>query len=468
MSKTLLKLTTSLVAGAFIATAATAADTYGPFPVTVKGYEGDKTNSVSYTGQIARHALHDSLKKAAAKGDGGANAAEVEAMLLAYFNGSDEDLAILAPASKDGFPVKQSTVNEISKGKNISGKFYNGAMPAWPGNVSGQEAVLHMIKHAAQSNGGFDAENGYDWGQIISKYTMGAMMYNQAVDNYLDEKLEADNKPNDKPYKDGAYYTGKEHSWDEAFGYWGGPAHTMSLTPKQAYGIAKGKDLAAADADGDGVVDLKSEHVFGPAYYAAGADKGGTQSTNYMHTIMQAFIDGRQLIADAKGEALTDAQRSELKAYAEVIESNWEKVLAEATFKYAGSVYKDIAKMGSLEGEELAKAYRNYVKHWGELKGFAMALQTGKNNLGGTATELNKLIGYGPVTLDNTYVTGIDADGNFLRERRATWSDYQLQMLQAQKLLKDTFGLASLTNDATADLESLAGKLSSDSNAETD
>ena len=54
---------------------------------------------------------------------------------------------------------------------------------------------------------------------------MGAVFYNQAVDNYLDEKMRADTKPNDKPYKDGACYTGKEHSWDEAFGYWV-PQHT--------------------------------------------------------------------------------------------------------------------------------------------------------------------------------------------------------------------------------------------------
>ena len=47
------------------------ANNYGPFPVTVKGYEGTATNSVSYSGQIARHVLHDSLKKLASKGDGG-------------------------------------------------------------------------------------------------------------------------------------------------------------------------------------------------------------------------------------------------------------------------------------------------------------------------------------------------------------------------------------------------------------
>ena len=29
---------------------------YGPYPITLKGYDGDKTNSVKYTGQMARHA----------------------------------------------------------------------------------------------------------------------------------------------------------------------------------------------------------------------------------------------------------------------------------------------------------------------------------------------------------------------------------------------------------------------------
>ena len=38
---------------------------YGKFPITVKGYSGNKTSSTAYTGQIARHILHDSLKKLA-------------------------------------------------------------------------------------------------------------------------------------------------------------------------------------------------------------------------------------------------------------------------------------------------------------------------------------------------------------------------------------------------------------------
>ena len=466
MLKSKLNLTTALVVSTLIGGAAFADQAYGPFPVTVKGYEGDKTDSVSYSGQIARHVLHDSLKKAAYKGDGGNNAAEVEALMLAYFNGSDEELAIIAPVSKDGFPVKQATVDDISKGKNISGKFYKGAMPAWPGNQSGVDVALQMISLAAASNQGYDDVNGMDWGQLISKFTLGAMAYNQAVDNYLDEKLDADNKPNDKPYKEGAHYTGKEHSWDEAFGYFGAAAHSVNLSPEQNYAVAKQKDLAAADANGDGVIDLKTEFVFGPAYYAAGADKGGNKNTQYMTTIFNAFRDGRALIASANGEALTDEQRAELKNYADIIETNWEKTLAEATFKYAGSVYKDIDKIKS--GEDTDKALRNYAKHWGELKGFSMALQSGKNNLGATAIDLNWLIGFGPAMPDGKMVSDIDADGNFVRGREMTLDDYQVNMLKVQKLLIDTFGIESRANDATADLAALADKLGATAAAETD
>ncbi len=462
-----LKVTTAIVAVALSGTMALS-DGYGPFPVTLKGYSGDKTNTVSYSGQIARHVLEQSLKKLAGKGNGGGNAADLEAQMLSYFNGSDDDLPIIAPKSKDGFKIKQTSLHQISKGKNISGKFYDGAMPAWPGNMSGKDVAYNMIAMAAKSNKGFDADTGYDWAQLISKYTMGAMAYNQAVDNYLDEKLSAEKKPNNKPYKDGAHYTGKEHSWDEAFGYWGAAAHQHGFNPNKVYEIAKMKNQGAADKNGDGMVDLKSEYVFGPCYYAAAFDRSGTKSTNYTNTLFNAFLDGRKLITAAAGDALSDSERSQLKAYAATIEENWEKVLAEAVFKYAGSVYKDINKMKDLSGDDLNKAYRAYAKHWGELKGFAMAMQSGKSNLGANATKMNKLMGFGPVTLNNSYVTGMDSNGNFVMDRKRSWSDYQLHMLKIQQMMVDQFSVKARVNDGLNDLQALTDKLDSASSAETD
>ena len=447
-----------------LATTALSDNNYGPYPVTLKGYDGDKRNSVSYGGQIARQTLEQSLKKLATKGNGGENSTDLEAQMLAYFSGPTKDLDIIAPVSKEGFTIKQSKVGELSGSANLEGKFYKGLMPAWPGNMTGVDVMKDMIARAAKANKGYDPENGYDYAQLISKFTMGAVQYSQAVDNYLDEKMTADVKPNNKPYKDGAYYTGKEHSWDEGFGYFGAPAHAMSLAPAAAYNVAKQKDLASADMNGDGVVDLKSEMVFGPAYYAAASDKSG--ATNYLSSIMQAYIGGREVIANANGNALSPAELSAVQAYAATIEANWEKVLAEAVFKYAGSVYKDIAAMKENGVDD--KAYRKYVKHWGELAGFSMAIQSGRKNLGATAVELNKLIGFGPVTTDNSYVTGIDNDGNFVRDRRMTWSDYQLNMLKVQKLMSDKYSVKARTNDMLADLAAMAASADAESNAETD
>ena len=417
-------------------------DVYKYYPVTLAGYTGDKEISVAYTGQVARHVLHDSLKNLAGQGDGHSNDA-LKSMMMMYYAQKTKKREILAPKSKGAFVIKQENVDQISKKKNLSGKTYKGAISGMPGNMTGVELVEFWIGKAASANKGVDKVNGYNYPQLISKFIMGAVSYNQAVDNYLDEKLETNNKPNNKPYKKGAYYTGKEHSWDEAFGYFGAPAHTLTLTPDDVYNIAKRKPagMSAADWDGDGVVDLKSEMAFGPAYYAAAFDRGG--KTNYLHTITKAFVDGRTTIVAADGKKLTDAQRNKLKVAASIIGKNWEQVLAEATFKYAGSVHKDMDKIKTIIEAKgnVSKALNAYIKHWGELKGFSLALQTGKNNLGGTASSLNRLIGFGPVMPDGSQVVRIDNRGNYVRSKGVSWSSYMEQMVSIQKLMISKFNV---------------------------
>ena len=169
---------------------------YGPYPITLKGYDGDETNSVKYTGQMARQVLHDSLKKLVKTGD-------LDKM-MAYYNGED-GLEIIAPKSKDGFPVMQTMVSEIGSG-NLSGKMYKGAIPGW-GGLSGPEALEHMMQKASEIGGDFDPATGFDYTQLISKFAMGAVFYNQGVNNYLGKKMEIGQKENRKPYKEGAYYT---------------------------------------------------------------------------------------------------------------------------------------------------------------------------------------------------------------------------------------------------------------------
>ena len=441
-------------------------DMYGNFPVTEKSYSGKKKDSTSYTGQVARHVLHNSLKKLAGKGNGNPNP-ELKATMMSYYSSKDAGRKIIDPTSKGEFKVKQTMVDEISKGKNLKGKTYKGLVNGFPGQMSGPEVFEFLIDKASSSNKGFDPVTGLNYPQLISKFMMGAVFYSQAVDNYLDEKMGADNKPNNKPYKKGAYYTGKEHSWDEAFGYFGAPAHAMALNAKQAYGIAKRKDIKVADANGDGVVDLKTEMTFAHAYYAADSDKAGTK---YMHTIVDAFIKGRQLIRDADGAALTDEQRAKLMSYVKVIKTNWERVIAEAAFKYAGSCYKDLEKLRTIveSNGDASKAFAAYGKHWGELKGFLMALETSGRSLGEAGVRMNRLVGYGPVLLGGGQVTGIDSDGNFLIGGNRSMGEYQVHMVKLQKLLGDTFKLKARKNDVTGEMDDLLKSLGSSRAAEND
>ena len=71
---------------------------------------GTSKTSVSYGGQMARHMLHNGLKKAASSGD-------ISKMNM-YFNGADS-VPILDPKSSDKFPIKQTKVEELSKGKTL-------------------------------------------------------------------------------------------------------------------------------------------------------------------------------------------------------------------------------------------------------------------------------------------------------------------------------------------------------------
>ena len=70
---------------------------YGAFPVTVKNYTGSKINSTSYTGQIARHTLHESLKKLAEKGNGKSNP-RLKAKMMSYYAGKNAGRSILSPS----------------------------------------------------------------------------------------------------------------------------------------------------------------------------------------------------------------------------------------------------------------------------------------------------------------------------------------------------------------------------------
>ena len=118
--------------------------------------------------------------------------------------------------------------------------------------------------------------------------------------------------------------------------------------------------------------------------------------------------------------------------------------------------------------EDVAEVFAKYCKHWSELKGFSMALQTGKGNLGETAVKLNRLIGFGPVLLNASQVTGIDSSGEYMKDEALSWGEYKLHMLKVQKLMIDKFSVVARSKDQTANMETLAEKLGGSDSAEND
>ena len=97
--------------------------------------------------------LSMTAKALAKTGNGGDNAGSLAAEMMAYYGGSDKNKAILGTVDKGDFNIKQETVNELSSGKNLSGKAYKGIMNAWPGGMTGAE-FESMIMNAAKTSGG--------------------------------------------------------------------------------------------------------------------------------------------------------------------------------------------------------------------------------------------------------------------------------------------------------------------------
>ena len=433
----------TLVIFSIIPNVAMAFEVYGPYPITLKDYQGQETNSVNYSEQISQHLLHSSLKKAISSG------ASLEVMNR-YFNGAEEELLILDPISSDGFIFDGKDINKIAK-TNLSGMVYKDIIPGWLGGMTAKEVLSSMIEKAAQSKNGYDPIHGYDYAQLVSKFTMGAVFYHQACGNHLNKMLDADYKPNNAPYKSGAHYTGKEHSWDQAYGYWGAAAHGATLSAVQNYNIAKQKNEVFADFNLDGVVNLMSEMNYAYAYYASSFDKSGL--TDYYNLITKAYIEGRQIITEANGNLLSEDTRSELEEKAWIICSNWELVISEAIFRYAGIIYTDLENLTANRGDK--KAYREYVKHWGELKGFALSLHTGGRSLGELGTRIDNIIGLGPVVgrvfpaeiaENSVQVTGVNSDGSFVLSD-ASADGYMKNMLKLQKLLQEEFEIMAKNNN---------------------
>ena len=111
--------------------------------------------------------------------------------------------------------------------------------------------------------------------------------------------------------------------------------------------------------------------------------------------------------------------------------------------------------------------YRTYAKHYGELKGFALALQSGRNDLGKIGEQINSLTGYGPVTLDGRQISGFTYNQKYSYQLKGM-DGFALHMLKLQKLLDDNFNLLAKKNNKLSEIAAVTKALGDSGYVEND
>lgn len=256
----------------------------------------------------------------------------------------------------------------ISTNKGLAQSFYMSSS-ASSLRAAMLDSVRNWLDTIAARSGNANAlvrQDGVDLSQAVAKTIMGGVFYDQAVNKYL-VKVATDD--NDKVTEGNG--TTMEHSFDEAFGYFGAARDYNSYTDDQI------KSGAHIDSDGDGIKDTLSEMNF--RYFAATAAKRELGGSNYTKELFDAFLTGRYSISNKK--------YAERDAAIATIKSKWEEIIAATVIHYINDTKADIESSNA-----------NLSKHWSELRFyFNMLPLYSANKLGLTSIgTINNLIGLSP------------------------------------------------------------------------
>lgn len=376
-------------------------------------------SSVSYSGQIARQSLLNEIKKyigTLTTDNVDANnitAAQVESHLNALFADydaiSENEFTFVDPTD-----YLQKTFADISSsGKSLTGKIagndagkqtkdwlVEGTFVGWENFGTEAKTPEGLVKHmfativeqVRKHNDGevitdpagntitklFITPEGLDLQQLVQKHVLGAIMFSQGTDDYLEDGLESDNTVQ---YKGTKSYTALEHQFDEGFGYFGATRDYLEYSDNEISGKGGRDDYQSKhDTNGDALIDLNSEFIFGNSANAAKRDRGtksNVNPTDFSATAMNAFIAGRKIINDAVPNALTDEQMDAVKVQRDIAVLAWEKAIAATVVHYINDVIAD--DDGDIDdistGSYTASQFAVFAKHWGEMKGFALNFQ---------------------------------------------------------------------------------------------
>ena len=382
---------------------------------------GGSDDGVSYTGQTARLVLQQKLTDFMVDivEQEGESTAIYEGMRF-YMTGEGADFTDHGFTTKGGDPVIPGpTYGDISSGKNLNGKIAGGSLAGtgetgkvididgdgegdffgWKTGLDVNPRPIDLVdlwmkQFAAEAADGVDptitiadgsevniatpmiSKEGVHYRQLIQKFLSVAVNFSQGTNDYL----LTDFGSVLGPYKDKNYSTAA-HKFDEGFGYYGASRDINDYTDDEAAGKGGRAEYSNGyyDSNGDGLIDLRSEFVFGHAQNCAKRDRlkdaEGNPYTDFSKEAMDAFMIGRRILQNAEeaGE-LTEAANEALQAQIKIAAVAWEKCIAATVVHYINDVTID---MGGFTNGAFADRsnFVNLAKHWGEMKGFALALQ---------------------------------------------------------------------------------------------
>ena len=349
-------------------------------------------SSVAYVGQAARHLLIRELTARIGRIDDdrltGRSADGLKASFVFVYDFKTESGASPEePITIDAFgtPLVQQTIGEIglaSLRDKTRDHDLNDASPVigWKDDDASASAVAEdmiddlvgaLVERQTAIPQGPSGEpitaawvsaEGIDYQALLGTYLHGAVAFSQSADDYIDDDtpgkgLLADNLV---PVE-GKPYTDLEHTWDEAFGYFGAA---------RSYGT---QDLdensrGFVDVDGDGKANWLVEVNFGYSRDAAALDAESVTSTAFGKEAFAAFLAGRQLITSADG-ALSASQLEALRGFRDVAEQRWEKAIAASCIRSTNALLR------ALETDGGAAGFIERARWWSTLKGELLTLQ---------------------------------------------------------------------------------------------
>lgn len=193
-------------------------------------FERNGESSVSFSGQTTRIVMAEEIVS------GLKNNTNTEAILDAMFahvegandfsnadlNASDKSVRSKTAASRDYFSANTTDATAI---KNQFDSWIKSQVdevfPNW--EITASAGVAGVIQEAGGGSKRYVNTKGLELNQAFAKSLIGALMTDQALNNYLGTSVldEADNVVNnDKDIvAEGKNYTTMEHKWDEAYGY---------------------------------------------------------------------------------------------------------------------------------------------------------------------------------------------------------------------------------------------------------